>query len=246
MNLFQLILKQMRQRALGTWLTLLSVLLGMALAIAILLFQRGSASLFGQTDYGFDVLVGSSKGSPLQLVLNTVYHLDKSPGRGPVRGVRAAQRQEAAAAGTVRLSRSGEARGPVHGRRHLQGPPDRRDDAADVRRRRRRPADRSRPDLRHPSDAIFQYRPDRRVRVGRGPGFRREEVRGRHRQRGGARPKVKLGDKFKATHGSPGPNEIPDEHDEQWQVVGVLKPTGTATDRVPVYPPDQRVHDRGA
>ena len=83
MNLIQLILKQMRQRRLGTWLTLLSVLLGMALAISILLFQRGSASLFGQTDYGFDVLVGSSKGSPLQLVLNSVYHLDKSPGAVP-------------------------------------------------------------------------------------------------------------------------------------------------------------------
>ena len=32
MNLLQLVLKQMRQRALGTWLTLLSVLLGVALA----------------------------------------------------------------------------------------------------------------------------------------------------------------------------------------------------------------------
>ena len=34
MNLFQLVLKQMRQRSLSTWLTLLSVLLGVSLAIA--------------------------------------------------------------------------------------------------------------------------------------------------------------------------------------------------------------------
>ncbi|MDW8263655.1 MAG: hypothetical protein RMJ35_14090 [Phycisphaerales bacterium] len=82
MNLFQLVLKQMRQRALSTWLTLLSVTLGVGLAVAIMLIRRESAALFGQTDYGFDVLVGA-KGSPLQLVMNTVYHIDRSPGNIP-------------------------------------------------------------------------------------------------------------------------------------------------------------------
>ena len=82
MNLFQLVLKQMRQRALSTWLTLLSVMLGVALAVAILLVQRGGRALFGQTDYGYDLIVGA-KGSPLQLVLNTVYHIDRSPGNIP-------------------------------------------------------------------------------------------------------------------------------------------------------------------
>src|SRR5688500_18308895 len=82
MNLFELVLKQMRQRALSTWLTMLSVTLGVALAIAIMLVQRGGRALFGQTDYGYDVLVGA-KGSPLQLVLNTTYHLDRSPGNIP-------------------------------------------------------------------------------------------------------------------------------------------------------------------
>src|SRR6476620_4021119 len=83
MNLFQLILKQMRQRALGTALTLLSVLLGVALAVSILLMRRAGASLFGQTDFGYDVLAGVGKGSPLQLTLNTVYHIDASPGPVP-------------------------------------------------------------------------------------------------------------------------------------------------------------------
>src|SRR4051812_45153418 len=78
MNVFQLVLKQMRQRALGTWLTLLSVMLGVALAVAVLLVRRGGESLFGQTDYGYDLIIG--KGSPLQLVLNTVYQIDRSPG----------------------------------------------------------------------------------------------------------------------------------------------------------------------
>ena len=82
MNLFQLVIKQMRQRALGTWLTLLSVTLGVALAITILILYREAGSLFGQTDYGCDVLIGKP-GSGTQLVMNTIYHIDKSPGNIP-------------------------------------------------------------------------------------------------------------------------------------------------------------------
>src|SRR5947208_16234230 len=83
MNLFQLILKNMRQRALSTWLTLLSVVIGVALAVAIVILQRESAKLFGQSDFGYDIIIGPPKGSPLQLVLNTVYQLDKSAGNVP-------------------------------------------------------------------------------------------------------------------------------------------------------------------
>src|ERR1700683_3075425 len=82
MNLFQLVLKQMRQRALGTWLTLLSVTLGVALAIAIMILRREAGNLFGQKDYGYEVIIGK-KGSSTQLVMNTVYHLDQSPGTIP-------------------------------------------------------------------------------------------------------------------------------------------------------------------
>jgi putative ABC transport system permease protein len=82
MNLLQLVLKQMRQRALGTWLTMLSILLSVALATAVLIAYRESGKIFGQSDYGYDVIVGA-KGSRLQLVLNTVYHLDVSPGNVP-------------------------------------------------------------------------------------------------------------------------------------------------------------------
>jgi putative ABC transport system permease protein len=82
MNLFQLVIKQMRQRALGTWLTLLSVTLGVGLAITILILYREAGSLFGQTDYGCDVLLGKP-GSGTQLVMNTIYHIDVSPGNLP-------------------------------------------------------------------------------------------------------------------------------------------------------------------
>ena len=36
---------------------------------------------------------------------------------------------------------------------------------------------------------------------------------------------------FQATHGKPAPSEVPDIHEEQWTVVGVMKPTHTAADR---------------
>src|SRR5437016_3633634 len=80
MNVFQLVLKQMRQRSLSTWLTILSITLGVGLAIAILILQREGNKLFGQTDFGYDIIIGPPKGSPLQLTLNTVYHMDVSPG----------------------------------------------------------------------------------------------------------------------------------------------------------------------
>jgi putative ABC transport system permease protein len=82
MNLFQLVIKQMRQRALSTWLTLLSVTLGVGLAITILILYREAGNLFGQTDYGYDVILGKP-GSGTQLVMNTVYHIDQSPGNIP-------------------------------------------------------------------------------------------------------------------------------------------------------------------
>ena len=83
MNLLQLVLKQMRQRALSTWLTLLSIVLGVSLAIAIMIIQREGENLFAQSNFGYEVLVGPPKGSPLQLVLNTVYQLDASAGNVP-------------------------------------------------------------------------------------------------------------------------------------------------------------------
>src|SRR5262249_27613728 len=46
----------------------------------------------------------------------------------------------------------------------------------------------------------------------------------------------KLGDEFQATHGLPQPGEQPDIHKPKWKVVGVLKPTHTASDGV-VYIP---------
>jgi putative ABC transport system permease protein len=79
MNLLKIVMKNMRQRALATWLTGASVALGVALAVAILLVKQGVQQRFEQGTLGYEMVVGA-KGSPLQLVLNTVYNLDISPG----------------------------------------------------------------------------------------------------------------------------------------------------------------------
>jgi len=82
MNLLQLILKQMRERALSSFLTCFSILLGMALATSIMVVGNSGSAVFAQTDYGYDLLVGP-KGSDLSFVLNTVYHLGSSKGNIP-------------------------------------------------------------------------------------------------------------------------------------------------------------------
>ena len=47
---------------------------------------------------------------------------------------------------------------------------------------------------------------------------------------------LKLGDKFRATHGFPSPYEKSDVHTPQWTIVGIFKPTRTAHDRVLFVP----------
>lgn len=71
MSFLSLILKQLRQRALSTVLTILSVALGVALATAILIFFRESDRVFGQSEFGYDTIVGP-KSSGLELVLSNV------------------------------------------------------------------------------------------------------------------------------------------------------------------------------
>jgi biopolymer transport protein ExbD len=84
MSLWQLILRQLRQRSLSSVLTALSVALGVMLVSAILLLQHQMERHFLEPGRGYSIVVGAP-GSALQLVLNGVYHMDKSPGLMPMR-----------------------------------------------------------------------------------------------------------------------------------------------------------------
>jgi putative ABC transport system permease protein len=218
MNLFQLILKQMRQRALSTWLTMLSVVLGVGLATAVLILYRGGDSLFGQTDFGYDVLMGPPKGSALQLVLNTVYQVDTSPGVLPysVYEDLMRNRQQVKLAVPIAVGDTYKGHRIVATLPKLFGYNEEGQPLA--------------------PEATIEYRPGRRYEIEQGKPFHARKFQAVIGADIPARTGLKTGDKFKVTHGGPEQADQADEHDEQWEVVGILKRTHTAADRV-IYTP---------
>lgn len=75
MNRFTIALKSIRQRGLASSLTSLSVALGVALMIAVLILNNTISALFSQRSTGYDMIIGP-KGSATQLVLSTVYRIE--------------------------------------------------------------------------------------------------------------------------------------------------------------------------
>lgn len=249
MNLLQLVFKQMRQRALSTWLTLLSVLLGVALAVSTLVIARESADLFIQTDYGYNVIVGP-KASDLQLVLNTVYHLDRSPGSIPwtfYQQLRTDPRYSNLVALAVPYVVGDSVDGlPAIGTlpalfgfdnqtgRPLEGYNDRGELLPGYQSPLTLAGGRA--DGQPVASDVIGYRKDRKYELSDGRMFhpRRFEA-----VVGSEVPRLlnkTLGDRFQITHGLPGANQRPDVHQEQWTIVGVLKPTHTANDRALFVP----------
>ena len=68
----------MQQRALASTLTGISMALGVAVMIAVILIYGVTVRQFEQSAHGYHLIVGG-KGGKLQLVLNTVYHIGDSP-----------------------------------------------------------------------------------------------------------------------------------------------------------------------
>jgi len=239
MNIFQLVLKQMRQRALSTSLTLLSVLLGVALAISIMIVRREAHNLFAQTDFGYDILIGPPKGSPLQLTLNTVYHMDQSPGVIPY-AIYADMIRKHPLAGHpdyrpyVRLAVPFMVGDSYKGRRIVGTAPQMfgvNDDGTPVEGEK------------------FQYRLGKSFELAQGKIFgprKFEAVLGSriaeqlhmhlYNENETEQQNLDDGGAFRATHGMPAANEKPDIHKPRWHIVGILKPTHTANDNVLFIP----------
>ncbi len=269
MNLFQLVSKQMRQRALSTWLTLLSVLLGVSLAVAIIILRREGPNLFGQRDFGYDILIGPPKGSPLQLTLNTVYHMDVSPGVIPFAIYDDMARKTAPPPGrpdfrpyvrnAVPFMVGDSYRGrrligtspamfgfdndgkPLAGYDELGQPlPDFVDWHLDEDQRPRGVPVRT---------STMEYRLNQKYELAEGRMFKSKKFEAVIGSDVASQLKLRLydpslsveenekrGGAFRATHGMPGPNETPDVHKPRWNVVGILKPTHTANDKVLFIP----------
>ena len=74
MNLLTIAIKSIRQRLLASSLTGLSVALGVALMVAVLVINGVIGRMFSQSGSGYDLIIGP-KGSDLQLVLSSIYRV---------------------------------------------------------------------------------------------------------------------------------------------------------------------------
>lgn len=74
--------RSLRQHVVSTLITMLSVALASGLVISVFAIESQTRGAFMGGEAGFDAVLGA-RGSQLQLVLNTVFHLETSPGNIP-------------------------------------------------------------------------------------------------------------------------------------------------------------------
>jgi putative ABC transport system permease protein len=89
-NCWRIARKSLRQHALSSAVTVGSAALASGLVMSVFALSAQSREAFSGGETGFDAVLGA-KGSELQLVMNTVFHLDTSPGNIPWSLYRAAQ-----------------------------------------------------------------------------------------------------------------------------------------------------------
>lgn len=80
MRLWQIVLKSLRQHSLSTGFAVVNIALGVALLIAVISLREQAHANLTQVGLGVDAILGP-KGSPLQIVLNGLYHIDEMPGK---------------------------------------------------------------------------------------------------------------------------------------------------------------------
>ncbi|MCA8980967.1 MAG: ABC transporter permease [Planctomycetes bacterium] len=81
-NCWRIARKSLRQHALSSTVTVGSAALASGLVMSVFALSAQSREAFSGGETGFDAVLGA-KGSELQLVMNTVFHLDTSPGNIP-------------------------------------------------------------------------------------------------------------------------------------------------------------------
>jgi putative ABC transport system permease protein len=81
-GIFLIARKSLAQHKLSTAVTVISLALAAGLVMSVLSIRNGTYDAFTGGSIGFDAVLGA-RGSQLQLVLNTVFHLETSPGNIP-------------------------------------------------------------------------------------------------------------------------------------------------------------------
>src|SRR5277367_567238 len=79
MNIWRIVFKSLRQHALSTCVTAFSIALAGGLLMSVWVVKEQSQATFTGVNEGFDAVLGA-RGSKLQLVLNSIFHLESSPG----------------------------------------------------------------------------------------------------------------------------------------------------------------------
>jgi putative ABC transport system permease protein len=82
LSIFFLVRRSLKQHLLSTTITVGAVALAIGLVMATFTISAQSRDAFTGGETGFDAVLGA-RGSQLQLVLNTVFHLETSPGNIP-------------------------------------------------------------------------------------------------------------------------------------------------------------------
>jgi putative ABC transport system permease protein len=82
MTIARIVSKSLRQHALSTSVTALSIALAGGLLMSVWAVKEQSQATFTGVNEGFDAVLGA-RGSKLQLVLNSIFHLESSPGNLP-------------------------------------------------------------------------------------------------------------------------------------------------------------------
>jgi len=201
MSLWKIAWRSIRQRGLASALTAVSMGLGVALVVAVLVVYAVVDQSFRRGGEGYDLIVGA-KGGQLQLVLNTVYYLSQ-----PIENIPYEYYQEFT---TGRFALDVEAAVPVCMGHHYR----------DYRVVGTTPA----------MFEKLTYRDNRPYRFAQGENFKAdapfEAVIGATVAReAGMAP----GSTFQAIHGVP--EQGGKAHKQDFTVVGVLEPTGTPNDR---------------
>lgn len=84
MSLWKIAWRSIQQRGLASLLTAISMALGVALVVMVLVVHQVIDQSFRRSAQGFNLVVGA-KGGRLDLVLSTVYHFGQPPGTIPYR-----------------------------------------------------------------------------------------------------------------------------------------------------------------
>ncbi len=200
MSLWKIAWRSIQQRSLASTLTAISMALGVALVVAVLVIHSVIDKSFRRSAQGYDLIVGP-KGSRLDLVLNTVYHIGRPVGTIPYRYFKELSQ--------TRFAAEVETAVPICMGDHYSGfrvigtNPDMFDklEYLDGRKYTFQGGGRNF-DWNQPFEAVVGATAARKTGI-------------------------KVGDEFRPVHGESGEGE---EHDP-FVVVGILEPTGTPIDR---------------